>query len=65
MVSLMDFSYHEDSDQVLFRGRFRWDDSREAITDRVQLVFLELPNCRKGVVMVVYPVDVTPLFSCP
>ena len=48
MVSLMDFSYHEDSDQVLFRGRFRWDDSLEAITDRVQLIFLELPNCKKA-----------------
>ena len=48
MVSLMDFSYHEDSDQVLFRGRFRWDDSHEAITDRVQLIFLELPNCKKA-----------------
>jgi len=48
MVSLMNFSYHEDSDQVLFRGRFRWDDSHEAITDRVQLIFLELPNCKKA-----------------
>lgn len=48
MVNLMNFSYHEGSDQVLYRGRFRWDDTNEAITDRVQLLFLELPNCRKA-----------------
>ncbi|MBO4670942.1 MAG: Rpn family recombination-promoting nuclease/putative transposase [Bacteroidales bacterium] len=48
MVNLMNFSYHERSDQVLYRGRFRWDDTNEAITDRVQLLFLELPNCTKA-----------------
>ena len=48
MVNLMNFSYHEGSNQVLYRGRFRWDDTNEAITDRVQLLFLELPNCTKA-----------------
>ena len=28
-------------------------------------LLVELPNCSTGVVMVIYPVDVTPLFSCP
>lgn len=48
MVSLMNFSYHKGSDKVLYTGRYRWDDSNEAITDRVQLLFLELPNCTKA-----------------
>lgn len=48
MVNIMDFSYHKGSDQVLYRGRFRWDDTNEAITDRIQLIFLELPNCTKA-----------------
>ena len=48
LVSLMNFSYHKGSDQVHFSGRYRWDDTNEAITDRVQLIFLELPNCSKA-----------------
>lgn len=48
MVNIMDFSYHKGSDQVLYRGRFRWDDTNESITDRIQLIFLELPNCTKA-----------------
>ena len=48
MLNFMNFSYHKGSDQVLYRGRFRWDDTNEAITDRVQLIFLELPNCTKA-----------------
>ena len=47
-VCLMNFSYHKNCDQVYFSGRYRWDDTFEAISNRSQLIFLELPNCSKA-----------------
>ena len=48
MVSLMNFSCHVGSDQVLFRGRLRFDGDGEIMSDRLQFIFLELPNCRRA-----------------
>ncbi len=48
MVSLMNFSYHPGSNQVLFRGRLRFDGSEEVMSNRLQFIFLELPNCGKA-----------------
>lgn len=45
-VGLMDFSLHEDSDCVLFRYDLRERLTEELMTDRIQYIFLELPNCR-------------------
>ena len=45
-IGLMDFSLHEGSDRVLFRYDLRERSSAELMTDRIQYIFLELPNCR-------------------
>lgn len=45
-IGLMDFSLHEASDRVLFRYDLRERMSGELMTDRIQYIFLELPNCR-------------------
>ena len=39
---------HEDTDKVLFRYELRENGSRELMSDRLQFMFLELPNCRKA-----------------
>ena len=44
----MDFSVHEGSDQVLFRYNLQERTSHEKMTDCLQFLFLELPNCRKA-----------------
>ena len=48
MIGLMDFSFHADSDQVLFRYRLREDSTGEVMTDHIQFIFLELLNCRNA-----------------
>lgn len=45
-IGLTDFSLHKDTTQTLFRYRLREDLSNEVMTERVQYIFLELPNCK-------------------
>ena len=45
-IGLMDFSLHDGSDRVLFRYDLRERTLGELMTDRIQYIFLELPNCR-------------------
>ena len=47
-VGLMDFSFHEDADQVLYRYTIRETDSNELMTPHLQYIFLELTNCKKA-----------------
>lgn len=47
-IGIMDFSMHEGSDQVLHRYAFRSEDDGELLSDRMQLIFLELPNCSRA-----------------
>ena len=43
-IGLMDFSLHDGSDRVMFRYDLRERMSGEMMTDRIQYIFLELPN---------------------
>ena len=43
-IGIMDFSYHVGSDQVDFRYTIREKRTNELMTQRVQYIFLELPN---------------------
>jgi len=45
-IGLMDFSLHEGSDCVMFRYNILECTTHELMTDRLQFIFLELPNCR-------------------
>ena len=45
-IGLMDFTLHEGTDRVLFRYELRERTDSERMTDRIQYIFLELPNCR-------------------
>ena len=47
-VGLMNFSFHTNTDQVLFRYSIREDNTHELMTPHLQYLFLELPNCRKA-----------------
>ena len=47
-IGIMDFSYHEGSDRVLYRYNLVERESGEMMTDRLQFLFLELPNCLKA-----------------
>ena len=47
-IGVMNFSMHKDTDQVLFRYRLREDTLGDIMTDRIQYLFLEIPNCRKA-----------------
>lgn len=47
-IGLMDFSFHEGSDKVLYRYTIREQNSNELMTPHLQYLFLELPNCRKA-----------------
>ncbi len=47
-IGLMDFSFHQGSEQVLFRYRLREDVTGEVMSDRVNYLFLELPNCSRA-----------------
>ena len=46
-IGITDFSIHKDTPQTLFRYRLREDMIGEVMTERVQYIFLELPNCRE------------------
>ena len=47
-IGIMDFVLHEGSDQWLYRYQLREEHSRELMSDRIQYIFLELPNCKKA-----------------
>ena len=47
-IGIMDFKLHERTDQWLYRFMLREEKSRELMSDRIQYIFLELPNCRKA-----------------
>ena len=47
-IGILNFSLHKDTDQVLFRYRLREDNTGDVMTDRVQYLFLEVPNCSKA-----------------
>lgn len=46
-IGIMNFSFHE-GDNVLFRYSLHEDSSHERMTDSLQYLFLELPNCTKA-----------------
>ena len=47
-IGIMDFSFHEGSDRVLYRYNLVERENGEIMTDRLQFLFLELPNCIKA-----------------
>ena len=47
-IGIMDFSIHEGSDEVLFRYALRRKEDGELMSDRLQFIFLELPNCSRA-----------------
>ena len=47
-VGLVDFALHEDPDRVLYRYSLFEDSDGEKMTDAVQYIFLELPNCGRA-----------------
>jgi predicted transposase/invertase (TIGR01784 family) len=48
MISLIDFSIHPDSDEVLYRYDVRSKDGKEQMSDKLNYIFLELPNCKNA-----------------
>lgn len=47
-IGLTDFSIHKGSDKVMYRYSIREDISGEQMTNRLQYIFLELPNSTKA-----------------
>lgn len=47
-IGIVNFSIHKDSSQVLYRYRLREVESGEQMTDRIEYIFLEVPNCSKA-----------------
>lgn len=47
-IGLTDFRIHADPDRVLYRYSLYEDSDREKMTDNVQFLFLELPNCGRA-----------------
>jgi predicted transposase/invertase (TIGR01784 family) len=47
-IGIMDFSFHKGSDRVRYEYRLTERSSGELMTECVQFIFLELPNCRKA-----------------
>ena len=46
-IGIMDFSLHEESDKMLYRYNIREVESNELMSDRLQYIFIELPNVVK------------------
>lgn len=44
-IGIVNFSIHKDSDRVLYRYKLRETESGETMTDRIEYLFLEVPNC--------------------
>ena len=47
-IGVLNFSLHQGTDRVLFRYDLRERETHELMTDRVQYIFLELPNCSRA-----------------
>lgn len=47
-IGLMDFSIHKGSDEVLYRYALRRKEDGELMSNRLQFIFLELPNCSRA-----------------
>ena len=47
-ICLVDESIHKDTDEVKFRYLIKRDNKEEIMTDHLQYIFLELPNCKKA-----------------
>lgn len=47
-IGIMNFSFHKNSDEVLFRYNLKERTSGEPMTDRIEYLFLEIPNCTKA-----------------
>ena len=47
-IGIVNFSIHKGSDQVLYRYRLREIESGEQMTDRIEYIFLEVPNCTRA-----------------
>ena len=47
-IGLVDFPIHEDPDRVLYRYSLYEDTDGEKMTDKINYIFLELPNCGKA-----------------
>ena len=47
-IGIVNFSIHKGSDQVLYRYRLREIESGEQMTDRIEYIFLEVPNCSRA-----------------
>ena len=47
-IGILGYSIHKGSDQVLYRYSIRENKSNELMTDCLQFLFLELPNCTKA-----------------
>lgn len=56
-IGVLNFSLHRDTDQVLFRYRLREDTTLDTMTDRIQYLFLEVPNCSKALTNDAQPLD--------
>src|SRR5574344_1021505 len=48
MVSLLNFSIHPGSDDVLYRYELYDRRHEELMTDRLNFIFLEMPNCKRA-----------------
>ena len=47
-IGVLNFSIHKGSDKVLYRYTLQERDSHELMSDRLEYLFLELPNCTKA-----------------
>ena len=47
-IGITDFSIHKGTDRVMYRYSIREESSGERMTDRVQYIFLELPNSTRA-----------------
>ena len=47
VVSFLNFSFHKDSDRVMYRYDLRERESDELMTDRISFIFLEMTNMKR------------------
>lgn len=47
-IGIVNFSIHKGSDQVLYRYRLKEIESGEVMTERLEYIFLEVPNCSRA-----------------
>ena len=56
-IGIVNFSIHKDSDRVLYRYRLREEETGEIMTNRIEYIFLEVPNCLEPYSPGVGPLD--------